>query len=271
MKQQYCVDCDKTIKVEGIKIRCYSKKKMDELYKDETQYTLVGEIKRKNKKEPISELSLLRSRFPVSALDSNNTTLYKKAGYIKVGPSHYVAILKHRFAFLFWLFGLLGGIGCMTLVLLALLQNLNKPTVIDPDHPLPTEDSNAQTIPVDEDEDEKVVSQDGGGSVSMVYTLEAQVSLSSGEIQIYFRNPSASNHDVAIDLYIISGDQQIPIAQSGLIQAGYGLEKLTLLESVNLSQGVYEGKYVVHFYNPETGERALVEPEITDLTVTVTG
>lgn len=270
MKQEYCVDYDKSISIEGTKVKCYSKKMMDKLYKDEKQYTLVGEIKRKNKKEPIGELTVLRSRFQVSALDSNNTILYGRAGYVKVGPSHYVVVLTHRFAFLFWLLGLAAGIGGMGWIILSLLQAMDKPVIIDPDHPLPTDDPYVETFPDEPGQDTPATSPEGGGSVSMIYTLTVDITLSSGEAKIYFRNPTASNHDVSIDLYVISADgTQTPIAQSGLIRAGYGLETLTLMDRVQLSEGVYTGKYVVHFYNPETGERALVEPEITDLTITV--
>ena len=265
----YCVDYDKTIKVDGTKIKCYSKKMMEKLYESEKDYTILGEIKKKNKKDPNGYLTVLHSRFPVCDLGEHSSTLYAIAGYVKVGEDQFVVILKHRFAFLIWFFGMLGGMAVMGAVLMAIISALDKPVVIDPDHPLPTEDPNVSTLPDDPGSDTPATSPQGGGSVSMIYTLEVQVTLSTGDVKIYFRNPGASNHDVAIDLYVISNGNQTPIAQSGLIKAGYGLETLTMMEGVTLSEGVYEGKYVVHFYNPETGERALVEPEITDLNITV--
>ena len=146
-RQEYCVDYDKTIKVEGTKIKCYSKKMMEKLYEDEKEYTILGEFKNKNKKDPNGYLTVLHSRFAVCDLGEHNSTLYAIAGYVKVGEDQYVVILKHRFAFLIWFFGLLGGMIGMGAVLMAIISALDKPVVIDPDHPLPTEDPNVSTLP----------------------------------------------------------------------------------------------------------------------------
>ena len=75
---------------------------------------------------------------------------------------------------------------------------------------------------------------------------------------------------MVLELYVISGSDDIKIAKSGRIQAGYGLYQMSLLEdAAELSEGVYRGKYKVIYYNPDTGERALVESDITDLQITV--
>ena len=72
-------------------------------------------------------------------------------------------------------------------------------------------------------------------------------------------------------MYIVSGGNEYLIAKSGLIKAGYGLYKLTLSEDApTLTEGVYTAYYKIGYYNPETGERALVEADIKDVTVTVT-
>ena len=94
--------------------------------------------------------------------------------------------------------------------------------------------------------------------------------MSTGKIDIYFKNPNASTHDVSIILYVISGDQEIPIAQSGLIKAGSALNVLEFAEgSAQLREGVYSGKYLLSCFDPLTGERALVQPEIAGVTITV--
>ena len=73
------------------------------------------------------------------------------------------------------------------------------------------------------------------------------------------------------ELYLVSGDREILMARSGLIEPGFELHRLDLdSEAVSLSEGVYTGLYKLQCYDPETGERALVAPEITGVTVTVT-
>jgi hypothetical protein len=163
-------------------------------------------------KEEIAALNVWRSKFIVSKLEDNSKVLYKKAGFVAVGPDQYVVLLKHRFAFLFWFLGLLLGLGVAAVLLWSALFSKPEPEIIDPDHPLPTEDINAETLP---DEGDAVISEEGGGSVSMIYTLSVNASLSSGTAQIDFRNPSVSNHDVAIVLYVISDGKEYPIFRNG--------------------------------------------------------
>ena len=244
---------------------------MDKLY-PEDGYTILGETKQKNKKDEIAVLNVWRSKFIVSALEENSKILFRKAGFVCVGPDQYVVVLKNRFAFLFWLFGLLVGLGIAGLLLWTAM-NINKdPEIIDPDHPLPTEDANADPIPEGEPGSigDAIVSPKGGGSVSMIYTLSAEVNLSTGDVTISFRNPTESNHDIKLVLYVVSGGEEYPIAQSGLLKAGNRLELLELIEdAAQLQSGTYSGKYKLYYYDAVTGEKALVEPEITDLVITV--
>ena len=116
-------------------------------------------------------------------------------------------------------------IGSLLLILLGLLLILalllktwmigpSQP-VINPDHPLPDQDQHAVQIDPNaplEDEHEDAPpadNEDGGGSVSMIYTLDADVSLSSGAITMYFKNPSNSTHDVVLEAYIKSDGADI--------------------------------------------------------------
>ena len=113
-------------------------------------------------------------------------------------------------------------------------------------------------------------SPDGGGSVSMIYTLSAKITLSTGEINIHFKNPKVSNHSVAMQFYILSGGEEYLVAESGLIPAGNGLYTLKMLDTApTLSEGTYEGMYRVMYYDPITGVRAHVQSEITDVVVSV--
>ena len=105
----------------------------------------------------------------------------------------------------------------------------------------------------------------------MIYSLDAKLDLNTGKIDIYFKNPKASTHDVSIILYVVSGDTKVPIAQSGRVSAGYSLTSLQMAEgSATLTDGVYNAYYMLSLFDPETGERALVQPEITGVQLVVT-
>jgi hypothetical protein len=185
----------------------------------------------------------------------------------------YVALLKSKIPVLLLLLALL--IGSFTAIVTSqgwfsgLLAGHVVP-IINPYNPLPDTDPNVLAL---EDDGSAVTAdtsgESEGGSVSLVYSLDASLDLGTGQIGIYFQNPSNSNHAAAIQLYITSEGTDTLIAKSGLIPAGTGLYQLDMIkDSAVLSEGLYEGKYRVIFYNPVTGERALVESEITDLVIT---
>ena len=98
----------------------------------------------------------------------------------------------------------------------------------------------------------------GGGSVSLVYVKEVTMNLSTKEAAILFQNPSKSNQDMALQLVI---DGKV-IAQSQKLTAGYKLNKLTGVDTDKLTSGVYDGKFIVLYYNADTGEKAIVNTEI---------
>ena len=130
-------------------------------------------------------------------------------------------------------------------------------------------DSGAEKL--EGDDSDKAQVEKGGGSVSMIYSLDASIVLSSGDITIYFQNPNASTHNVTVDMYIVSGGQEYLIAQSGLLEAGYKLESLTMLaDGPALTEGMYTGLFRKHCYDPVSGEKAIVIPEIAGLNITVT-
>ena len=259
-------DHDKKIQYGNREVLCYSQDQMDQLYPN-GGYFVLGETLANNKKEQIASLLLGRSEFSVSKTKSHSRILYRVAGYARVGENEFILLLKSRLAFLILLFGGVLSLIALTALLISLLQP-KEPQIIDPDHPVPTEDGNAAAL--EDDNSTRPDVEEGGGSLSMIYTLEAELSLSTGEISIYFKNPNSSTHDVSIILYVTSGDQEVAIAQSGLLKAGYGLNTLEYLpETATLTEGVYTGKYLLSCFDPETGERALVQPEITGVTITV--
>jgi hypothetical protein len=260
-------DHDKKVKFGDHIILCYSPEQLKQLYPD-GGYTVLGETADKSKAEQIATLVADKKQLSVAELNSHSRLLYSVVGYVKVGDDQYVALLHNRLLFLLLLLGGLALLIALIFLLLSLMQPRD-PVIIDPDHPLPTQDGNAEQLPSDPNSQRPDV-PDGGGSLSMIYTLEAELSLSTGVIRIYFQNPAASSHDVSVILYITAGDQEIAIAQSGLLKAGYGLSVLEFVEgTAQLQEGIYTGKYLLSCFDPETGERALVQPEIAGVTITV--
>lgn len=258
-------DHDHKLKLQGQEFTCYSKKKLDQLYPG-GGYRIVGEVCQNNKEAGIAQVLLEKKSHKVSQIGGHSKLLYSRSGYICVGDDLYVAVLKNRLPFLLLLLGMLAAlaIGCVLI-----FGGGEGPIVIQPDHPLPSVDDNSNKI--EDDDSQKADVEEGGGSVSMIYTLKADLNLATGEIGIYFKNPNASSHDVAIELYIVSGENQYLVAQSGLVKAGYALDTLTLLEDApQLSEGIYTGFYRLHCYDPISGEMALVAPEITGVEITVT-
>ena len=268
--QKYVVrpttDHDKKVKLGKHTLLCYSKEQLKQLH-PAGDYTILGETADKSKAEKVASLIAGSNEYSVAKFKSHNRLLFSHVGYVKVGEGEYIALLHNRLLFLILLFSGIGAAVVLLLLLLSLLEP-QAPVVIDPAHPLPSQDDNAQKL--EDDNSQRPEVEEGGGSLSMIYTLVAKYSLSTGQIDIYFKNPNASTHDVSIILYITSGDQEIAIAQSGLLKAGYGLETLEFAEgTAKLSEGIYEGKYLLSLFDPATGERALVQPEITGVTVTV--
>ena len=256
------------------KVFCYSKKQLNKLHPN-NDYVVIGEAKKNNKKDEIGKLSVSGTELIISKLGENSRIIYSAIKYVCVGNNTYVVLLENRIPFILILLTLLAGIMIVGGLLMKEPETPDVPVdpdddevvVIIPDHPLPDIDNLLQKV--EGDDSQKVESEEGGGSVSMIYTLSANITLSSGEIDMHFVNPNASNHDVVIELYILSNNKEYIVARSGRIPAGNKLSKMNKIEgSATLQEGVYSGLYKVIFYNPQTGERALVESAITDLEVT---
>lgn len=252
------------VKLGKRRFRCYSPKQMAKMYPND-DFRLVGETLTNNSKSKISQLSADGESFNISNSGSHGRFAFKRSGYIAVEGGAYVAVLTNRIPFLIILFSLLVGLAASGVIL---IRSLTAPDA-KPYNPVPEIDPMVE--PLENDNGESVQSEEGGGFVSMVYTLKASLDLPSGEIEMLFRNPKKSNHHVVVELYIVSGDAETMIAKSGLIAPGYGLSQLAFIEdSAVLRAGTYNGKYIVHYYDAATGERALVDSEINDLAITVT-
>ncbi len=151
------------------------------------------------------------------------------------------------------------------LLLLLLRQCSSKPPVLNPDYPPQDADENARPIPGDEDG--KLDHEEGGGAVILDFSNKMTIDLSDKQATLSFLNPGRSSSNMVVWVVI----QDTVIAQSGLIIPGYQIESLDLIKNAekSLAEGVYNGKFVVYYYDTETNERALVNSELP-ITITVT-
>lgn len=141
--------------------------------------------------------------------------------------------------------------------------------VLTPDYAPQETETHAEPIPGDSD-NEKMETTSGGGAVSMVYQKEVQISLSSQTASLMFQNPSKSVNDIVLQLVITgSGGTETVIAQSGTLSPGYKVETLDLIEgAASLSEGTYTGKFNVLYYDPDTGEKSVLNSTIEGVAIT---
>lgn len=263
--------CDKSVKKRGVEVEYYSKNQMEDLYPDGGHtYTVVGYTalnksngKRDDKHSFTVTLDGDTEGFEAVGIKKFNKLLYRNDGYACVGSDKYVGILKSRLLLLILLgLALLVAIGALVVTLLL-------PANLKPVGPVPDEDPNVVEVP---DEGPRA-EPESGGEVSLIFTKKADINLSTGEIAMYFKNPTTSSHDIVLELHIKSGDKTVKVATSGLITAGHALEKMTLdTSAAKLSEGSYEGLYRVMFYKPgsETTSPSMVVSQITDLSIVAT-
>lgn len=139
-----------------------------------------------------------------------------------------------------------------------------------PDYAPVEEEVNAQDIEGG-DEEEKMSASQGGGAVSMTYQMGVTVSLSGQKASLLFQNPSKSVNDVILQLIIVGADGvETIIAQSGTIKPGKKVETLSLIEDAAvLSEGTYSGRFNILYYDPDSGEKALVNSSIDGIEIEV--
>lgn len=134
--------------------------------------------------------------------------------------------------------------------------------ILAPDYAPKDTEENVETIPGDSGD--KLPQEEGGGAVSLIYSKEATIDLSENTAKLLFGNPKKSNQNMLVQIVI----HDTVILQSGLITPGHQVTKLELFDNVKLSPGIYEGKLAVYYYQPDTGEKAMVNTDIV-LNITV--
>lgn len=105
----------------------------------------------------------------------------------------------------------------------------------------------------------------------MVYQKEVQISLASPDGIADVPESSKSVNDIVLQLVITGSDgTETVIAQSGTLSPGYKVETLDLIEgAASLSEGTYTGKFNVLYYDPDTGEKAVLNSTIEGVAITV--
>ena len=130
--------------------------------------------------------------------------------------------------------------------------------ILPPDYAPDDSEVYAEEI-IDDTEEKNEVAQ-GGGKVSLTYSNEVVIDLSSKRASLMFMNPKRSSHDVILQIAV----QGEVLVQSGLLKAGTQVKQLDVSqESVQrLRPGGYEGTFILFYYDQTTGERAPVNTEI---------
>lgn len=131
-----------------------------------------------------------------------------------------------------------------------------------PDYAPVEEEKNAEDM--GEEAGEKLEQPEGGGAVSLSYSMDVSIDLSEKEVTLMFANPAESNQDMVLQIVI----QETEVAQSGRLVPGKQVTKLTLSDDAKLQAGTYEGKFVASYYQQDSGEKAILNTEIP-VTITV--
>lgn len=289
-------DYDKRVKLGKEYVFCYSKKKIKELYPSGAGYSLSGEAhlgtgkaqdkfdeKQRKRLERLKESGKAHAEqqtlktgdlrigghvLGVYPKDTNAGFLSKSNGYVAVGENQFISIHSSRAPFLITVGAISAAIIAAVAIILALITAPAPPAPPAPDNPLPVVDPN---VTPNEDDTSEKTPINGGGSVSLIYTKKAELNLTAETAKIYYKNPNSSSHDTVIELYIVSDGNTYFLGRSGRIPAGYTIQELSLAErEVELKAGQYEGLFKISFYNPETGEKAILDTNIAGVTVLVT-
>ena len=143
----------------------------------------------------------------------------------------------------------------LTVVMISVILR-KKPNTLAPDYAPQEVEQNAQQM--SEEDNEKLDQQDGGGAVSLSYSKDVSIKLDKSIASLYFANPNKSNQDMILQIFI----QDSLAAQSGLMPPGYEINEMDLSKDISLSEGLYEGKFIVSYYQRDSGEKAMINTEI---------
>ncbi len=158
-----------------------------------------------------------------------------------------------------WIIGLLllTTVTAVSITVWTLFSRQETP-VIAPDYaPIETE---KLAEPIPDDTSDKLASPENGGAVSLSYSDQVTITLSSKTATLMFANPGRSNMDMLLQIVV----HDVVLLQSGRITPGNRVTSLELLpEAVDmLAPGGYDGVFVVSYYDQGSGEKQIVDVEI---------
>lgn len=132
-----------------------------------------------------------------------------------------------------------------------------KLSIVPPDYAPRETESNMESIGGD---GEKLPQSNGGGAVGLSYSIEVRIDLSDKQAILFVENPMKSNQDMLLQLVI----RDHLILQSGRITPGHRITKLALVDGADklLAAGGYNGSFLFYYYDPVTGEKAIVNTNI---------
>lgn len=254
---------DQSVKINERNIKCYSKKKLNELYSS-GNYTIVGETFENNKKKEIDKIFLGKKQLIVSKYGKNNKLLYKRKGYLLVGDDEFIVILQNRLPFILLFIAILSiGIGMGIWG----YNTFKSAPVVAPDYPLPPEDDKSTEIKNDNTVRNNTEHKN---HASIKISREVSIDLNSKVVNFHYQNFNASNKDAVVTLCILKDNNEYAIARTGLIKSGKEIKIMDLFDdSIKLTQGVYKGRIKIDFYDETTGEKAATSTDFDDVEVTV--
>lgn len=135
---------------------------------------------------------------------------------------------------------------------------------ITPDYPPQGMEANQK--PIDGDNTDKMDSEEGGGAINVTYGMDITADLSEKTVTLYYANPNASNQNVAVLVMV----DDLVVAKSDLIAPGHQVTELPLEAYAKemLMEGGYDAELVVRAYDPESGEKAMIDTK-GEVTLTV--
>lgn len=103
-------------------------------------------------------------------------------------------------------------------------------------------------LPRTEQEGSELPAGNGGNQVNMTYSTQLYLFLSTGEVTLGFLYPTRSNQKIQLQLYI----QDQLIAESGFLDPGVEVGKLSGADVSRLQEGQYRGSLQVNCYDAVT-------------------
>lgn len=250
-------DYDRSVRVGGRKMACYSRAMMEALY-PEGGYELVGETA--GRKGRSGQNRILGAEGDVFLLVPPGTcrpSLYRSLGYVAIAGREdaYLKLLAFRKApvgLCFFVFLVLVGWGMLSF--LGGYGHGKMTLTLRPDG----------HDPVSLEEDSKWKGPDGeeGGRVSLAYRDGVRLDRVSGQFSLYLANPDESSHDLTLRLVVESGGRELVLAESGRIRPGGSLLSLALKEGIQMAEGTYGASFHLDYFDAITGQKARVRTRI---------